>query len=102
MGVMLTRYPDLFGALVCQVPLIDMRRFHLLLAGASWVAEYGDPDDPEQWAFMEPFSPYQNLRADAEYPQLLVTTSTRDDRVHPGHARKLVARLEELGHAVAY
>ncbi|MDY6807774.1 MAG: prolyl oligopeptidase family serine peptidase [Actinomycetota bacterium] len=102
MGVMLTRYPELFGALVCQVPLIDMRRFHLLLAGASWMAEYGDPDDPEQWAFMEPFSPYQNLRADAEYPRLLVTTSTRDDRVHPGHARKLVARLEDLGHDVAY
>lgn len=102
MGVMLTRYPELFGALVCQVPLIDMRRYHLLLAGASWMAEYGDPDDPEQWAFMEPFSPYQNLRADVDYPALLVTTSTRDDRVHPGHARKLVARLEDLGHGVAY
>ncbi|AZG46144.1 prolyl oligopeptidase family serine peptidase [Gordonia insulae] len=102
MGVMLTRYPELFGALVCQVPLIDMRRYHLLLAGASWMAEYGDPDDPEQWAFMEPYSPYQNVRADADYPALLVTTSTRDDRVHPGHARKLVARLEELGHDVSY
>lgn len=102
MGVMLTRYPDLFGALVCQVPLIDMRRYHLLLAGASWMAEYGDPDDPEQWAFMEPWSPYQNLRADLDYPALLVTTSTRDDRVHPAHARKLVARLEELGHPVQY
>ncbi|GAB88965.1 prolyl oligopeptidase family serine peptidase [Gordonia rhizosphera] len=102
MGVMLTRYPELFGALVCQVPLIDMRRYHLLLAGASWMAEYGDPDDPDQWAFMEPFSPYANLSADADYPQILVTTSTRDDRVHPGHARKLVARLEELGHDVAY
>lgn len=99
MGVMLTRYPELFGALVCQVPLIDMRRYHKLLAGASWMAEYGDPDNPEEWAFIEPFSPYQNLVADADYPQLLVTTSTRDDRVHPGHARKLVARLEELGHA---
>ncbi|NDZ95095.1 S9 family peptidase [Streptomyces sp. SID6673] len=102
MGVMLTRYPELFGALVCQVPLIDMRRYHLLLAGASWMAEYGDPDDPDQWSFMQPFSPYQNLRSDADYPQILVTTSTRDDRVHPGHARKLVARLEELGHDVAY
>lgn len=102
MGVMLTRYPELFGALVCQVPLIDMRRYHLLLAGASWMAEYGDPDDPDQWSFMEPFSPYQNLQSGADYPQILVTTSTRDDRVHPGHARKLVARLEELGHDVAY
>jgi prolyl oligopeptidase len=102
MGVMLTRYPELFGALVCQVPLIDMRRYHLLLAGASWMAEYGDPDDPQQWAFMEPFSPYQNVRAGVDYPHILVTTSTRDDRVHPGHARKLVARLEELGHEVSY
>ncbi|MDL9936948.1 prolyl oligopeptidase family serine peptidase [Gordonia sp. ABSL1-1] len=102
MGVMLTRYPELFGALVCQVPLIDMRRYHLLLAGASWMAEYGDPDDPEQWSYMAPFSPYQNVRADADYPSILVTTSTRDDRVHPGHARKLVARLEETGHRVDY
>lgn len=102
MGVMLTRYPALFGALVCQVPLIDMRRYHLLLAGASWMAEYGDPDDPEQWAFMKPFSPYQNVQRGVDYPHILVTTSTRDDRVHPGHARKLVARLEELGHEVAY
>ena len=102
MGVMLTRYPELFGALVCQVPLIDMRRYHLLLAGASWVAEYGNPDDPEQWAYIEPFSPYQNVSVDAEYPPILVTTSTRDDRVHPGHARKLVARLQETGHEVHY
>ncbi|MGV9860121.1 prolyl oligopeptidase family serine peptidase [Gordonia sp. NPDC003425] len=102
MGVMLTRYPELFGALVCQVPLIDMRRYHLLLAGASWVAEYGNPDDPDEWAFMEPFSPYQNLRRDVGYPPILVTTSTRDDRVHPAHARKLVARLEEYGHDVSY
>ncbi|GAB34470.1 prolyl oligopeptidase family serine peptidase [Gordonia otitidis] len=102
MGVMLTRYPELFGALVCQVPLIDMYRYHLLLAGASWVAEYGNPEDPAEWAFMEPFSPYQNIRRDVKYPPILVTTSTRDDRVHPGHARKLVARLEENGHTVDY
>ena len=99
MGVMLTRYPELFGALVCQVPLIDMRRYHTMLAGASWVAEYGNPDDPEQWAFMEPFSPYQNVRADVEYPPILITTSTRDDRVHPGHARKFAAILEQTGHS---
>lgn len=102
MGVMLTRYPELFGALVCQVPLIDMYRYHLLLAGASWVAEYGNPEDPDEWAFMQPFSPYQNIRRDVDYPPILVTTSTRDDRVHPGHARKLVARLEENGHTVDY
>ncbi|MFT4043585.1 MAG: prolyl oligopeptidase family serine peptidase [Gordonia sp. (in: high G+C Gram-positive bacteria)] len=102
MGVMLTRYPELFGALICQVPLIDMRRYHLLLAGASWMAEYGNPDDPAEWAYMQPFSPYHNVRADITYPPILVTTSTRDDRVHPGHARKFVARLEESGHTVSY
>ncbi|MCV7230244.1 prolyl oligopeptidase family serine peptidase [Mycolicibacterium komossense] len=102
MGVMLTRYPELFGALVCQVPLLDMKRFHLLLAGASWVAEYGDPDNPDDWAFMAEFSPYQNISADAEYPALLMTTSTRDDRVHPGHARKMTAALEAAGHQVRY
>ncbi|MGV9670205.1 prolyl oligopeptidase family serine peptidase [Gordonia sp. NPDC003504] len=102
MGVMLTRYPELFGALVCQVPLIDMRRYHLLLAGASWMAEYGDPDNPDEWAYISEYSPYQNLAKDRTYPPILVTTSTRDDRVHPGHARKLVARLEEYGHTVSY
>ncbi len=102
MGVMLTRYPDLFGAIVCQVPLLDMRRYHLLLAGASWMAEYGDPDDPDEWKFLAEYSPYQNTDPDATYPPILITTSTRDDRVHPGHARKMVARLEEQGHAVAY
>ncbi|GAB17544.1 peptidase S9 family protein [Gordonia effusa NBRC 100432] len=102
MGVMLTRYPELFGALVCQVPLIDMRRYHKLLAGASWMAEYGDPDNPDEWEFIRPFSPYQNISADVDYPEILVTTSTRDDRVHPAHARKLVARLEETGHKPHY
>ncbi len=102
MGVMLTRYPELFGALVCSVPLLDMRRFHLLLAGASWVAEYGDPDNPDDWAFISEYSPYQNISADKTYPPLLITTSTRDDRVHPGHARKMTAALEESGHPVHY
>ncbi|BBY95373.1 prolyl oligopeptidase [Mycobacterium gallinarum] len=102
MGVMLTRYPELFGALVCSVPLLDMRRFHLLLAGASWMAEYGDPDDPDDWAFISEYSPYQNISADRRYPPVLITTSTRDDRVHPGHARKMAAALEQLGHSVAY
>ena len=98
MGIMLTQYPELFGALVCSVPLLDMRRFHLLLAGASWVAEYGDPDDPDDWEFIAKYSPYQNISADRRYPPVLITTSTRDDRVHPGHARKMTAALEAAGH----
>ncbi|AKK25939.1 prolyl oligopeptidase family protein [Mycobacterium sp. EPa45] len=102
MGIMLTKYPQLFGALVCQVPLLDMRRFHLLLAGASWVAEYGDPDDPQDWEFISEYSPYQNISTDKRYPPVLVTTSTRDDRVHPGHARKMTAALEAAGHPVWY
>ncbi|AQT78543.1 S9 family peptidase [Mycolicibacterium litorale] len=102
MGIMLTKYPELFGALVCQVPLLDMKRFHLLLAGASWVAEYGDPDEPEDWAFISEYSPYQNISAEKRYPPVLITTSTRDDRVHPGHARKMTAALEEAGHNVWY
>jgi prolyl oligopeptidase len=102
MGVMLTRYPQLFAALVCQVPLLDMKRFHLLLAGASWVAEYGNPDDPDDATFITDYSPYHNISAQARYPSLLMTTSTRDDRVHPGHARKMTAALEAAGHRVRY
>ncbi|ORL82524.1 prolyl oligopeptidase family serine peptidase [Prescottella equi] len=102
MGVMLTKYPELFGAIVCQVPLLDMKRYHLLLAGASWMAEYGDPDNPDDWAFISEYSPYQNTSATAAYPPILIATSTRDDRVHPGHARKMAARLEDEGHEVHY
>jgi len=102
MGNMLTMRPDLFGAIVAQVPLFDMRRYHELLAGASWVAEFGDPDNPDEWSFIEAFSPYHNVSGDVEYPPLLVTTSTRDDRVHPGHARKMVAKMQALGHDVLY
>ncbi|MCJ0902322.1 prolyl oligopeptidase family protein [Rhodococcus sp. ARC_M6] len=102
MGIMLTKYPELFGAIVCQVPLLDMRRFHLLLAGASWMAEYGDPDNADEWSFISEYSPYQNIDADASYPPILIATSTRDDRVHPAHARKMAARLEELGKPVLY
>ncbi|WP_037182852.1 prolyl oligopeptidase family serine peptidase [Rhodococcoides fascians] len=104
MGIMVTKYPELFGAIVCQVPLLDMKRYHLLLAGASWVAEYGNPDDPDEWAFISEYSPYQNVVGPAEktYPPILIATSTRDDRVHPGHARKMAARLEETGHTVRY
>ena len=102
MGIMLTKYPQLFGALVCQVPLLDMRRFHLLLAGASWMAEYGNPDDPDDWRFIAEYSPYQNISSDQRYPPVLIATSTRDDRVHPGHARKMTAALEAAGHRVRY
>jgi prolyl oligopeptidase len=102
MGIMLTQYPEKFGALVCDVPLLDMKRYHLLLAGASWMAEYGDPDNPEDWAFISEYSPYQNISADRRYPPVLMTTSTRDDRVHPGHARKMTAALQAAGHRVWY
>jgi prolyl oligopeptidase len=102
MGVMYTRYPELFGAIVCQVPLLDMKRYHLLLAGASWMAEYGDPDDPEEWAYIGQYSPYQNAGHQDSYPPILFTTSTRDDRVHPGHARKMAALLSEQGREVWY
>jgi prolyl oligopeptidase len=101
-GNMFTLYPHLFGAVVCQVPLLDMRRYSKLLAGASWMAEYGDPDKPEEWQFIKTFSPYHNVRADVKYPPILFTTSTRDDRVHPGHARKMLARMREMGHDVRY
>jgi prolyl oligopeptidase len=102
MGNMLTMRPDLWRAIVCQVPLLDMQHYHKLLAGASWMAEYGNPDEPKEWEFIRTFSPYHNLKADAKYPRTLFTTSTRDDRVHPGHARKMVARMKEQGHDVLY
>ncbi|MFZ3468187.1 prolyl oligopeptidase family serine peptidase [Streptomyces sp. 4.24] len=100
MGAMLTRDPELFGAVVAHVPLLDMLRFHKLLAGASWIAEYGDPDNRPH---LEGISPYHQIRTDGPaYPPLLLLTSTRDDRVHPGHARKMAARLRELGHPVLF
>jgi prolyl oligopeptidase len=102
MGVMLTRYPELFGAIVCQVPLLDMLRYHKLLAGASWVAEYGDPEIEAERSYLRTYSPYHNVHKGFPYPPILFTTSTRDDRVHPGHARKMVARMRELGHPVRY
>ncbi|MBD8530102.1 MULTISPECIES: prolyl oligopeptidase family protein [unclassified Massilia] len=101
-GAALTQRPDLFNAVVCQVPLLDMRRYHTLLAGASWMGEYGDPDDPAQWEFIGKYSPYHNVFKDKHYPAVLFTTSTRDDRVHPGHARKMAALMEAQGHAVLY
>jgi len=101
-GNMVTLYPELFAAGVCQVPLLDMQRYNKLLAGASWMAEYGNPDYPEQWAYIRKFSPYQNVQPNVQYPKVLFTTSTRDDRVHPGHARKMMAKMESQGHSVWY
>ena len=96
-GATYAQHPELFGAVVCQVPLLDMLRYHKLLAGASWMAEYGNPDDAKMAAALRAYSPYQNLRAGVTYPRILFLTSTKDDRVHPGHARKMMARIEELG-----
>ncbi len=101
-GATFTQRPELFNAVVCSVPLLDMRRYHKLLAGASWMAEYGDPDKAEEWQYIAKYSPYQNLRSGVKYPRVLFTTSTRDDRVHPGHARKMAARLLALGNEVLY
>ncbi len=101
-GAAMTQRPDLFGAVVCQAPLLDMKRYSKLLAGASWVAEYGDPDRADEWAYIGRYSPYQQVKPGGRYPRALFTTSTRDDRVHPGHARKMVARLAQQGHDVLY
>ena len=97
MGVMLNQRPDLWNAVVVQVPLLDMLRYHLLLAGASWVDEYGSPDDPEERAFLETVSPYHNFDPALPYPTPLFVTSTKDDRVHPGHARKMAKLFEDAG-----
>jgi len=101
-GNMLTRYPERFGAVVCQVPLLDMKRYSHLLAGASWMGEYGDPDKAEEWAYIQTFSPYHQVKADGKYPPTIFMTTTRDDRVHPGHARKMFAKMQAMGHDVLY
>ena len=101
-GVAFTQRPDLYGAVVCAVPLLDMKRYNKLLAGASWMAEYGNPDIPEEWNYISKYSPYQNVKQGMNYPEVFFTTSTRDDRVHPGHARKMVAKMDELGYKVFY
>jgi len=101
MGNMLTRYPQLFGAIVVQVPLLDMKRYSHLLAGASWMAEYGDPDTAD-WEYIRTFSPYHLFDPGKTYPPTLFMTSTRDDRVHPGHARKMAAKMLDAGKDVRY
>jgi prolyl oligopeptidase len=95
---MLTRYPERFGALFCTIPLIDMRRYSRLHAGASWIAEYGDPDDPDDWKFLGEISAYHTAVPGRPYPPILIATSRRDDRVHPGHARKMAAKLQAMGY----
>jgi prolyl oligopeptidase len=95
---MLVRYPDRFGALFCTIPLIDMRRYSKLLAGASWIAEYGDPDKPDEWAWLQTYSAYHLAKPGQIYPPILFVTTRRDDRVHPGHARKMAAKLQALGY----
>lgn len=101
-GASFTRRPDLFAAVACAVPLLDMLRYHKLLAGASWMAEYGDPDVPAMREVLRSYSPYHNLAPEKTYPEVFFFTSTKDDRVHPGHARKMAARMEEMGHPFLY
>lgn len=101
-GATFTQRPDLFNAVVCAVPLLDMFRYDKLLAGASWVDEYGDPDNADEWEFISKYSPYQNVYEDKEYPEVYFYTSTKDDRVHPGHARKMAKKMIDQGHKVIY
>lgn len=101
-GATFVQRPDLFNAVLVEVPLLDMLRYHKLLAGASWISEYGNPDDPAMREIILKYSPYQNVKKDAKYPEVFILTSTKDDRVHPGHARKMAARMREDGHALFY
>lgn len=102
MGVAFTQHPELYNAVVCQVPLLDMKRYNKLLAGASWMGEYGNPDIPEEWAYIQKYSPYHNVKSGVKYPEVFFMTSTRDDRVHPGHARKMAAKMLDLGYPIYY
>jgi prolyl oligopeptidase len=101
-GATFVQRPELFNAVVCQVPLLDMARYHQLLAGNSWMAEYGDPDQPTEWDYLSRYSPYHNVKKGVKYPLVFFNTSTKDDRVHPAHARKMVAKMQEQGHRVLY
>lgn len=101
-GAAMTQRPDLYGAVISGSPIKDMWRYDKMLAGASWVAEYGDPDVPEDWAFLSKYSPYQALRKGVKYPPIFLYLSTKDDRVHPGHARKAAAKMMSLGYPVLY
>ncbi|MFT6408630.1 MAG: prolyl oligopeptidase [Arenicella sp.] len=100
-GATMVRRPELYGAIVCGVPLLDMKRYNKLLAGASWMAEYGNPDT-DNWSYIKQYSPYQNLKEEQKYPPIFFFTSTRDDRVHPAHARKMAAKMKTAGYQVDY
>ena len=101
-GAVAMRRPDLFNGVLCLVPLLDMMRFHKLLAGASWMGEYGNPDVPEEAEYIQTYSPYQNLQKDKKYPEIFFITSTKDDRVHPGHARRMAYKMKAFGHPFYY
>lgn len=101
-GVAFTQRPELYNAVACIVPLLDMQRYNKLLAGASWMGEYGNPDVPEEWDYIKKYSPYQNVKKGMDYPEIYISTSTRDDRVHPGHARKMLAKMNDMGYKVYY
>jgi prolyl oligopeptidase len=101
-GVAFTQRPELYNAGACLVPLLDMQRYNKLLAGASWMGEFGNPDVPEEWAYIKKYSPYHNLKKGIDYPEVFFYTSTRDDRVHPGHARKMVAKMNDMGYKTYY
>jgi prolyl oligopeptidase len=101
-GVAVTQRPDLFGGVVCEAPLLDMKRYSKIPPGASWIAEYGDPDIPEEWAYIRKYSPYHHVSPQNTYPEILFLTSSADDRVHPSHARKMVAKMEAMGHKVLF
>lgn len=101
-GATMVQRPELFSAAVCQVPLLDMLRYHKLLAGHSWMAEYGDPDDPRMREVLLRYSPYHNLKMERAYPEIFLMTSTKDDRVHPAHARKMAARMLEMNKPFLY
>ncbi len=102
MGAMLTQRPDLWGAIICQHPLLDMKRYHKLLAGASWIEEFGNPDIEEDWEYIRKYSPYQNIQKGISYPKVFFMTATSDDRVHPGHARKMAAKMIDFGCEVLF
>ena len=101
-GVAFTQRPDLYNAGACLVPLLDMQRYNKLLAGSSWMGEFGNPDIPEEWAYIKKYSPYHNLKEGMDYPEIFFYSSTRDDRVHPGHARKMVAKMNDMGYKTYY
>ena len=101
-GVVFTQRPDLYKAVVVGAPLLDMKRYSKLLAGASWMGEFGNPDIPEEWEYIKKYSPYHNVSKDKKYPEVYFVTSTKDDRVHPGHARKMAAKMKDMGHPYMY